>query len=179
MRALIVYESMFGNTHAIADHIADGLRSAFEVSVTSAAEARIEEVLEADLLVVGGPTHAHSLSSRFSRRMARRMAENPKHPLPLDATGGAIGVRDLFRRLPHVDHGLAAAFDTRGQGPAALTGRAAAGITRRLRHHGYHLVNRPESFLVDQGNRLARGEPARAMEWGRQLATVYGGRLVA
>jgi flavodoxin len=27
MRALIIYESMFGNTHAVADAIAEGLRT--------------------------------------------------------------------------------------------------------------------------------------------------------
>src|SRR5438309_9375078 len=39
MRALVVYESMFGNTHLIADNIADGLRSDFEVTLAPAAEA--------------------------------------------------------------------------------------------------------------------------------------------
>ena len=33
MRALIVYESMYGNTHEIADKIAEGLRPHGEVHV--------------------------------------------------------------------------------------------------------------------------------------------------
>jgi menaquinone-dependent protoporphyrinogen IX oxidase len=32
MRALVVYESMYGNTHGIAGNIADGLRSNYEVT---------------------------------------------------------------------------------------------------------------------------------------------------
>jgi flavodoxin len=35
MRALVVYESMYGNTHQIAEAIARGLRSAYAVQVVS------------------------------------------------------------------------------------------------------------------------------------------------
>jgi flavodoxin len=37
MRALVVYESMYGNTHGIAEAIARGLRSAYVVKVVSVA----------------------------------------------------------------------------------------------------------------------------------------------
>ncbi len=59
MRALVVYESMYGNTHTIADSIADGLRATHEVAVVTAAEATGQLVAEADLLIVGGPTHMY------------------------------------------------------------------------------------------------------------------------
>ena len=39
MRALVVYESMYGNTHVIASNVADGLRSDFEVTLVPVAEA--------------------------------------------------------------------------------------------------------------------------------------------
>jgi menaquinone-dependent protoporphyrinogen IX oxidase len=41
MRALVVYESMYGNTHRIAEAIARGLRSAYVVKVVSVAAARM------------------------------------------------------------------------------------------------------------------------------------------
>ncbi len=69
MRAVIVYESMFGNTHAIADAIGEGLEPKLEVVVVPLAEAGRERLGDADLLVVGGPTHFHGMS----------------HPLLLDA----------------------------------------------------------------------------------------------
>ena len=67
MRAVVVYESMFGNTHVIADHIAEGLRTAAEVTVVAVHDAAVELIDSADLLVVGGPTHVHGMSSQRSR----------------------------------------------------------------------------------------------------------------
>jgi hypothetical protein len=64
----------------------------------------------------------------------------------------------------------AAAFDTRIDGPALLTGRASKGIGRRLAHLGYDLVADPESFLVDKQNHLQPGEAERAVAWGAALA---------
>lgn len=55
MRALVVYESMFGNTHLVASNIADGLRAGYEVTVVPVAEATPELVAAADLLVAGAP----------------------------------------------------------------------------------------------------------------------------
>ncbi|MDX5309965.1 MAG: flavodoxin domain-containing protein, partial [Rhodococcus sp. (in: high G+C Gram-positive bacteria)] len=57
MRALVVYESMFGNTRHVAEAVARGLGSAVRtVPVTQAHE---ENLSDYDLVVVGGPTHAH------------------------------------------------------------------------------------------------------------------------
>jgi flavorubredoxin len=70
MRALVVYESMYGNTQVIADNIADGLRGDYEVTLVPVAEATAELVAGADLLVAGAPTHMHGLPSASSRRMA-------------------------------------------------------------------------------------------------------------
>lgn len=42
MRAVVVYESMFGNTHVVADHIATGLASTHEVSVVPVHDATTE-----------------------------------------------------------------------------------------------------------------------------------------
>ena len=48
MRVLIVYESMFGNTHAIADRIAAGFRSEDDVRVVPVREATADQVDWAD-----------------------------------------------------------------------------------------------------------------------------------
>ena len=42
MHALVVYESMYGNTRRIAEAIARGLRSAYTVQVISVTGARYE-----------------------------------------------------------------------------------------------------------------------------------------
>lgn len=169
MRALVVYESMFGNTHVVADHIGAGLAAAFEVTVTPVEGAGPPAVAGADLLVVGGPTHAHGMTSVPSRRSAAEMAAKDEH-LDLDSDAEGPGLRDWFHTLGRSEGSLAAAFDTRAGAPALLTGRASRGIARRLRHHGYRLVTDPESFLVDKENRLLGGEDERARSWGAHLA---------
>ena len=63
-----------------------------------------------------------------------------------------------------------AAFDTRVHGPAALTGRAAKGVTRLLREHGFDVVAEPESFLVTRKDRLEPQEQNRARDWAVKLA---------
>jgi flavodoxin len=79
MRAVIVYESMFGNTHAIADAIGKGLEPMFEVVVVPLAEAGRERLGDADLLVVGGPTHFHGMSRTRTRKWAAATAQKPSN----------------------------------------------------------------------------------------------------
>jgi hypothetical protein len=169
MYALVVYESMFGNTHVVANHIADGLRSAFDVTVVPVKEATDGVVGHADLLVCGGPTHAHGLSGDVSRRAALEMADAHDDELELDDGAAGPGLREWFHGFEN-HHMGAAAFDTRFEGGAAWSGRASLAIAGRLRRHGYLLVVPPESFLVDEHNHLLPGESERAKEWGASLA---------
>lgn len=172
MRALVVYESMYGNTHTIAGHIADGLRPQFEVDVVSVIGATPDVVAAADLVVVGGPTHAHSMSRRSTRRAAVDAAREPGSELELDHDAMGPGVREWFAAIPDHQTALAAAFDTRVDMPSALTGRASRGIDRRLRRKGFRVVAAPESFFVDKHNHLTEGQEERAMKWGSTLAGV-------
>ena len=74
MRALVVYESMYGNTHVVARNIADGLRRTHEVTLVPAGQATQQLLAVADLLIVGGPTHMHGVSTAASRRKAVQAA---------------------------------------------------------------------------------------------------------
>lgn len=170
MRALVVYESMFGNTHIVADRIANGLRSAFEVMVVPVAGATAQAVAAADLIVCGGPTHVHGMSSATSRRSAVATVEKPDNGLSLEPDAQGPGLRELFDHLDRNQHAAAAAFDTRVDAPALFTGRASRAIARRLADHGFRLVVAPESFLVDKQTQLLDGEADRAERWGRSLA---------
>ena len=62
MRAVVVYESMYGNTRVVAEAIGAGLGEEHDVVVVPAGEADESVVDGAQLLVVGGPTHAHSMT---------------------------------------------------------------------------------------------------------------------
>ena len=168
--ALVIFESMYGNTHVIADHVAEGLRAVFATDVVSAATITAERMVSVDLVVVGAPTHVHSLPGRRSREAAATAVERSPDDLVLEADALGPGLRELFDQLGGGSHAAAAAFDTRVDGPAIFTGRASRGIAKRLRDHGFHLVTTPESFLVDKHNRLLDGEADRATSWGRAVA---------
>jgi hypothetical protein len=177
MRAVIIYESMFGNTHAIADAIGKGIGQGLEpvdnVVVVPVVDAGREQLGDADLLVVGGPTHFHGMSRTRTRKWAATTAQKPKNDLVLDRDAQGPGVSDWLTSLGH-GHTKFAAFDTRFKGPAVLRGRASRIINRKLRRHGFEVVAKPESFFVTLQNHLVLGEEARAQEWGKRLAARVG-----
>ena len=157
MRAAVVYESSFGNTRAVAAAVARGLGASLH-----SVDARPPDLGALDLLVVGGPTHVHGLSSARSRKAASDQGA---------AAGHGIGVRGFVDRMPETPRLAVAAFDTRIRKPAALTGSAARGLVKRLRRHGCTLAAPPESFFVlGTEGPLAPGELERAVDWGRSLA---------
>jgi flavodoxin len=162
MRALVVYESWFGNTRQVADRIAAGLAHEGHVDLVTVDEP-VPSLDGVDLLVVGAPTHVHGLSSKRSREGA----------IDQGAAGEpGIGVRGWIAALPNGAGGpRVAAFDTRVNKPALLVGSAARGIVRRLRERGYSLAADPQSFFVaGTPGPLEEGEPERAEEWGKTLA---------
>jgi hypothetical protein len=169
MRAVIIYESMYGNTHMIAEAIARGLQPGNTVAVVPVAGATGEMLDGADLVVVGGPTHIHGMSHANTRKAAVDQAHKKADQPALDADAEGPGLRDWFGSLGQMS-GPAAAFDTRLAGPPAFTGRASKPIARLLERHGLTLIAAPESFLVTGDNTLRPGEEDRAREWGQALA---------
>ncbi len=165
MKALIVYESMFGNTEDVANAVAEGLRGHMAVELVNAdvAPAPLDELV--DLLVVGGPTHGFSMTRSGTREDAVRQGA--------EAPASDTGIREWIDHLhtgPHSE--LVATFDTRIGKVRHLPGSAAKSAAKALRKHGYELAVRPESFWVeDTPGPLSGGELARAKEWGEQLAT--------
>lgn len=170
MRVVVIYESMFGNTHEIADHIGSGLSELGEVSVLPVGEASRELIDGASLVVVGGPTHVHGMARSSSQHAAVEQADaDPDLQLDPDAEGELL--REWFDDLGTVQGIPAAAFDTRVDVSAVMSGRASKGIDKRLAKHGFRRLVAPESFLVDKHNHLLDGEASRAAEWARALAT--------
>jgi Flavodoxin len=168
MRAVVIYESMYGNTHLVAAAIANGLAGIADVEAVSLEDANVDLLRGADLVVVGGPTHVHGMS-RESTRQAAVEAATKSEDLELDPDAPGMGLREWFASLPPFSAD-AAAFDTRLEAPAIITGRASKGIARRLRKHGFDVVVEPESFLVTKQNTLVDGEADRARAWAERLA---------
>lgn len=166
MNAVVVYESMYGNTKAVAEAVAEGLGGA---SVLSVAEAS-ERAEGADLLVVGGPTHMHGMATKASRRMAVQAAHEDGGTKVEPGAEEGPGLRAWLRGLSHTHGALAASFDSRLDRSPLMTGTAARAIARRLQRRGYDVFER-ESFLVqDAEGPLEDGELDRARDWGAQLA---------
>jgi hypothetical protein len=173
VNALVVYESMYGNTREVAEAIAGGL-GARAVPVHRADPSEVRDV---SLLVVGGPTHMHGMASSMSRHGAVQAAEEDGHELDESAHSEPT----LRAWLAEADGGgrSAAAFDTRIDRSPTLTGSAARGIAKRLRRHGYRLVADSNSFFVeDSEGPLAPGELDRARKWGEALARLAAGAEV-
>lgn len=169
MRAIVIYESMYGNTHTIADAIGRGLAAGNEVSVVPVADATPDLLGEADLVVAGGPTHIHGMTGARSRQAAAEAAHKDGSGLTLEPHVPGPGLRDWFGTVGY-GHGCGAAFDTRTDGPAVLTGRASKAIAKLLDRHGLTEIAAAQSFLVTKDNHLRPGEEDRAERWGRELA---------
>jgi len=175
MRALLIYESMYGNTHAVATAIAEGIRPSGDVRVVPAVEAGDELVAWADIVIVGGPTHARGMSTAASRASAVADAAKPDgwNELTVDPAAQGPGIREWLDGQGAANGKRAAAFDTRVPGPALVTGRASSAIAKGLRGHGFTLVAEPESFIVDTHQRLRDGEADRAKQWGSSLVAGF------
>lgn len=162
MKALVVYESMFGNTEKVARAISAGLAEAMEVEVIPVADAPAVLPPEVSLLMIGGPTHAFSMSRPSTRKSAVEQGANA-------ATGN--GLREWLASLPsRADAVPVYTFDTRVHGGRHLPGSAAKSAARSARHHGL-AAERGESFYVDgTSGPLLDSELDRATAWGRALA---------
>lgn len=164
MRSAVVYESMFGNTSRVARAVAEGLRGAGADVVVVPVNRAGNDVFEAfDLVVIGAPTHAFTLSRPGSR------ADAVKRGAPTEV--GELGVREWLATLPPPARGAAAAvFDTRVRTMRHWPGSAARRAAHYLRRAGYDVAGAPTSFYVrDVEGPLDRGEEARAHDWGADI----------
>ena len=144
MKALVVYDSVYGNTEKIALAIGHALGD--DVKVIHAGEVNVRDMESIDLLVLGAPTQG----GRATPPVREFLKE-------LDAT--------------HVGNRNIAAFDTRiSKKWVGIFGYAAGRIARELQKLGGNLVVDPEGFFV-QGTEgpLKEGETERAAEWARAL----------
>jgi hypothetical protein len=173
MRALVVFESMFGNTQVIANAIAEGLSGPIQVETVEVGLAATRIGDDVGLLVVGGPTHAFGMSRPGTRQDAARQTS-----AGLVSTG--IGLREWLDGLQRSAGVAVAAFDTRISKPR-LPGSAARAAEKHLRRLGFRVVAPAASFYVEGTmGPLVEGERERARRWGESLrARTDGGAAVA
>ncbi|WP_421735596.1 flavodoxin family protein [Cellulomonas sp.] len=164
MTALLVFESMYGSTAAIAEAVAAGLAdlrvptTVYEVGVAVIPSFSTSP----GLLVIGAPTHQRGLSTTRTRDAARGDVA--------ETVSRGDGVREWLDQLVGRVAGMqTAVFDTAVAG--RLSGSAATSIGKRLTKAGAHLVVPPESFTVSgRSSGLLPDELEHARSWGRSLA---------
>ena len=162
---LVVVESFWGNTRAVADAVARGLGDA--VTVLEVAEAPATLPADVGLLVVGGPTHAFSMSRPGTREDAEKRGA-PDHP--------TRGIREWLEEIAPTKDLEVATFDTRVTKVRKLPGSAARAAAKEVRHRHLGRLLASESFYVDgiEGPLLA-GELDRAEAWGARLTGLVRG----
>ncbi len=160
MNAIVVYESLWGNTAEVARAVAEGLGPGARALRVD--EVRAADAAGADLIVAGAPVFGFKLSSPQMRDGIRKSPG--KGPAP-DLSCPLL--RTWLEELAP-GSGRGAAFDTRVRGPF---GKGAPEIARLLEAAGYAPLAEPEGFVVKgRHGPLKRGEAERARAWGAELA---------
>lgn len=162
MRALVVYESMYGNTEEIAQAVRNGLLGSVAAELVEVSDAPGALPDDVDLLVVGGPTHGFGMSRPGTRDTARKQAGE-------SLVSRGRGIREWLTELPPARRDvLSATFDTRFDKPRWLTGSAARGRRPDTWAAGVPVDRRTDELLRDRLGRAAgrRGTDPR-QEMGR------------
>ena len=163
MRALVVVESMWGNTRTVAEAVASGIGEEIEVVDVGQAPSTLAD--DVSLLVVGGPTHAFSMSRSTTR-----------HDAVQRGASGAFeraGIREWLEGMAPSDRVEVATFDTRVAKVRRLPGSAAKAAGKEVRRHHLGRLIATESFYVnDMEGPLLDGELDRAQKWGTELRSL-------
>jgi len=167
MKAIVVYESHWGNTAAIAHAIAEGIGPDARALTTD--EAVSATVAGVDLIVAGAPVIAFGLPTEGMRKQIA--ADAGKAPTPPDVSHPAL--RSWLESLPS-GRGSSAAFETRiWWSPRGATGAIESGLKRA----GYRVVTKAMRFIVAGAyGPLRDGELERARQWGMELAQALRAR---
>ena len=161
MKAIVAYESLWGNTAAIARAIAEGLGP--DAKALSTAEATPDVLAGADLIVAGSPLFAFRLPTDDIRETIRKKAAS--FAAPPDLSHPAL--RTWLETVP-AGQGRSAAFETRMWfSPGGATGA----VLKGLKKAGYAPLARGKRFRVTgMTGPLKAGEIERARAWGARLA---------
>jgi hypothetical protein len=164
MQAVVVFESLWGNTAAVGRAIAEGLGP--DATSLNTDEATPEAMAGADLIVAGAPLLGFKLPTDEMRgSIASAPGNGPKpdvaHP----------SMRAWLASLPAGSSGFAT-FETRIWWSP---GSAAKSIATELAGKGHHVVAPSEKFMVTgRYGPLKKGEIERARAWGAELARAMG-----
>jgi len=156
MKAMVVYDSVFGNTGQIARAIGNALGSREEVEVIRASEVKPEQMTGLKLLIVGSPTRKFrptGATTGFLKSIPRKGLK-----------GVRVAAFDTRFPVSEIEKVRILAFFVK------IFGYASKPIADRLVKKGGELVLAPEGFYVGKvEGPLHDGELERAADWARQI----------
>ncbi len=158
MKALIIYDSYFGNTEKIAHAIAAGLAESAEVNTVKVGQLPPNHLAGIDLLVVGSPTRGFSPSDGIKKYLKELPAGSLK-----SLRVAAFDTGFSPQKIKEINNILLSTL-------VKIFGYASKSIAKTLVGKGGTLVLPGEIFFVKASEGpLEEGEPERAVAWGRRL----------
>ncbi len=150
MQAMIIYDSVYGNTEEIAKAIRNAIKIQMDTKIVRVNSVNLSELIGLKLLIIGSPTHGGS---------------------PTEA------IQDFLNQIPEASMKdiNVAAFDTRlSTRLVKIFGYAAGKIADNLRKKNGRLIISPEAFFV-KGRKgpLKEGELERANAWADDILKNY------
>ena len=156
MKALVIYDSVFGNTEQIAQAIGNALGSQEDVEILRVSNVKLEQLTGLKLLIAGSPTRQFRPTAAINNLLKRI----PKNGLK----GVKVAAFDTRFTMSAIEESRVLPFFVR------LFGYAAKPISDRLKKKGGELIIPPEGFFVEgvEGP-LKEGELERAADWAKQI----------
>lgn len=160
MKALVVYDTEFGNTERVAQAIGQALTPAAQVEVVRVGNAQPAQLAGVNLLLAGSPTRAFRPTPATT---------NWLKSLPAGSLRG-VRMAGFDTRVPMDDPKIPGIlrFMARLFGNGAY---AAPSIAKGLARKGGEPAAPPEGFFVttEETPQMVPGELERAAEWARRL----------
>ncbi len=155
MKAMVIYDSIFGNTEQIAHAIGKALSSKMDAETLHVKNVKVEQWTGIKLLIVGSPTHAFSPTPAI-KTFLKRIPKNILEDVTIAAFDTGISLDDIDSSIGHF-------FIKR-------FGYAAKKISDKLKKKGGKPVAPPQGFFV-KGNEgpLKKGELERAADWAKRI----------
>ena len=157
MKALVIYDSAFGNTAQIAHAIGSALGSQKEVTICQVGNVLPEQLTNLNLLIVGSPTQGFRPTQAITTCLKESLASGLKgiKVAAFDTRISTSDIKSSFLRFI-----------------VKMGGFAAKPIAKSLQQRGGELVMPPEGFIVEgKEGPLKAGELERAADWAKQIVT--------
>ena len=156
MKAMVVYDSVFGNTGQIAQSIGNAFNFQEDVETVQVSNMQPEQLTGLGLLIVGSPTQKFR-PTEATTNLLKGIPEN-------GLKGVKVAAFDTRFTMSEIEESRVLPFFVR------LFGYAAKPISDRLEKKGGEVVIPPEGFYVEgiEGP-LKEGELERPADWAKKI----------